>query len=370
MRAGPLAVQEMPPPSRSGKCGPCVPVWPAAMSTRQRGGGFCKFQSARGGSSNSLVLAPCPMQNSPVSCGDSFWVKVDSTFARECIACKIRHPFSTAPYYINTHNPTFDRVISGTIHRRKLFDEGVWTFIQGAVIGANLSRKGVAVDIGGNIGWFTLLMLAHGLRVTTFEPMTSNVNKILESVARNGWGHRHRLYQNALGSITEQVTISATSTVNPSNGRISNQRANDSKVATVFAVPLDAVIDEDVVLMKIDVESFELRVLNGARHLLCNRVVQYILLEVAYTRTECDVMELHDFLQKLGYDLFNALNPPPYGPDNVTADPFFGPNPRGEVTNDAIYALRDRSAPPCARSRPVVCDCITAVQRPPRHRSS
>ena len=134
-----------------------------------------------------------------------------------------------------------------------------------------------------------MLMLAHGLRVTTFEPMMANVNKILASVARNGWGHRHRLYQNALSSTTEQVAIKATSDANPSNGRMSKQHASDSGSVNshVFAVPLDAVIDEDIVLMKIDVESFELHVLGGAKNLLCNRVVQYMANILPACTREC-----------------------------------------------------------------------------------
>ena len=64
------------------------------------------------------------------------------------------------------------------------------------------------------------------------------------------------------------------------------------------------VVHEDVVLMKIDVEGFEARVLDGARGLLCHNVVQRIELEFTTVKRNdgCSPHKLLCWLQALGHE--------------------------------------------------------------------
>lgn len=46
-------------------------------------------------------------------------------------------------------------------------------------------RKGLFVDVGANVGWFTLYVASRGYDVAAFEGMRSNVNLIRSSLCRN-----------------------------------------------------------------------------------------------------------------------------------------------------------------------------------------
>ena len=337
------------PPAASGRS----PILMQRAASQQS---FCKNIGVA-----AQVDLPKPKLYSPpdMVLEEDFWIFVDRTFQRECIACTTKYDFEGDGYWFNTHNPAEDRTISSPIQKKTLFDEGVWTFIQGAFKGAH-NPHALAVDIGGNIGWFTALMLSYGVRVVSFEPMELNAYKISKTVERNGWSHRHRLYQNAVGDNFGRVELQGTDKTNPSNGAIraatsdSKQKSDiESKwTAAVDMVTLDSILGENITVMKIDVEGFELHVLNGAKRLLCHHVVQYILFEVAHLKKDnCSLEALHKFMVELGYVKHGALDPPPYSPD-------FIPGASDEQwTNDWIFALRDPSRSPCRLLNPSSCEC-------------
>lgn len=47
------------------------------------------------------------------------------------------------------------------------------------------TQKGLFVDIGANVGWFTLYVASRGYDVAAFEGMRSNVQLIRTSLCRN-----------------------------------------------------------------------------------------------------------------------------------------------------------------------------------------
>merc|ERR1711871_1185792 len=74
---------------------------------------------------------------------------------------------------------------------------------------------------------------------------------------------------------------------------------------------MDDILNEDVLLMKIDVENHEGFVLDGAKRLFCNNIVQHVILEfqeIKYT-TEgmCSPTKLLDWMKKLGYIVSDVI---------------------------------------------------------------
>lgn len=62
------------------------------------------------------------------------------------------------------------------------------------------SYRPTFIDIGGNIGWFSMSMLADGHDVITFEPMHANLLLIRASACLNpGFTDRLKLYHVGLG---------------------------------------------------------------------------------------------------------------------------------------------------------------------------
>lgn len=58
----------------------------------------------------------------------------------------------------------------------------------------------LVVDIGGNLGWFTLLAASLGCRVHVFEPIPFLYQNILDGLEINGFGHAVTAHQMVVGA--------------------------------------------------------------------------------------------------------------------------------------------------------------------------
>lgn len=211
-------------------------------------------------------------------------------------------------FHINTHDPTQQDVyISASVHRRlEPWDQYIWNlFVR---ILSNFTRDAVVVDVGANLGYFSLLAASMGYKVVALEPMTRNAAKFVASIAKNQFEDKVILYQNAAWHHScAAVTMSATHDTNQGNGQITAM--DFSKVGLygrdfVDTIRLDDVIQGDVLLMKIDTEGSESAVLDGAKSLICWNIVRFITLELSHaTRQskECSAIQMLQLFQSLGY---------------------------------------------------------------------
>ena len=146
------------------------------------------------------------------------------------------------------------------------------------------ARRRTLVDIGANLGYYSLLFASHGWNVLAVEPMAYNRNALAASLCLNPTlASRITLVAAALVSPDQEsdhcVVVSPGR--NAGNGRVICNRANCSKVGRGFAhcepirtTTLDRLLSEtaltaaasapdDVVVAKMDVEGFECNVLKG-----------------------------------------------------------------------------------------------------------
>ena len=167
----------------------------------------------------------------------------------------------------------------------------------------------LVVDVGANVGYFTLLSLALGCRVTAFEPQQHIVPLMKSSLALNhpSFARRATWLPCAAASVTDQqleltqpspgngrdtsdwgqvgVAAAATSHV-PKPGCPSTSSSDSSDLtcpsSILCALSLDDAVSssDDVLLLKIDVEGFEADVISGAQRVLRLRQARNILLEV------------------------------------------------------------------------------------------
>ena len=67
----------------------------------------------------------------------------------------------------------------------------------------------------------------------------------------------------------------------------------------------------EIVVLKVDVEGYEARVLAGAVNLICTRRVYHIILEfVAVKESECDWLKMMRWFDKIGYEIKNVNGAP------------------------------------------------------------
>jgi FkbM family methyltransferase len=142
-----------------------------------------------------------------------------------------------------------------------------------------LKAGDVFVDIGANLGYFSLLaasLVGPEGRVIAFEPNPSNCLLIRSSIARNGF-ETIELHANAVAERQESFILE----VDGSNGRIlpsPSEAASPDKAASVAfphsylvqAVVLDELLagEERINVVKVDIEGAEPRALRGMTRLV------------------------------------------------------------------------------------------------------
>ena len=258
--------------------------------------------------------------------------------------------FAPVPsFFMNTHDPiNQDVFISGSVHRATgPWDSYIWNLFVNIL--AKAGPGNIVVDVGANIGYFSLLAASMGQRVISFEPMNRNAAKFQASIDRNDFQEQISLYQNAISyDSSSQVKLSATHHTNQGNGRIEIITTSKEGVYGqdyVDMMTIDDVVNEDVLLMKIDVEGFEGAVLNGAKKLLCWHVVKFITIEFSTETREskdCPARGLLQLLEAVGYVIS----------DIVPDAPRLSPALLDRFPPNILFRLQDTLQPPGHRLGP------------------
>lgn len=199
------------------------------------------------------------------------------------------------------------------------------------------------VDVGANIGAYTVLAASiPGARCAAFEPAPETFGRLTENIRLNDFGSRVQANQLAAGSEDgELVFTKGLDSVNHVVGPDDNAR-NGTRVSVRR---LDTVLHADnPVVMKIDVEGYEMLVLQGADGILKKDSLLAVILEMngSGARYGIDEKEIDKLMVSHG---FIARS---YDPHERKLIPLPSPNPSGNriyVRNTADVEQRLRSAP-------------------------
>ncbi len=180
-----------------------------------------------------------------------------------------------------------------------------WHFLQG--IGKEditadylkpfLHRGTTFVDIGANVGYFTLLACTFGARVIAYEPTPSVFARLTENVALNGF--QADLVNAAV--MDEPGTLSLH--LSGDDPEANSLFGTDGQCVHVPAVSLDDDLAargiDHVDILKIDAEGAEPFVLDGATRLLSSPHPPAILVEVNAFTLHCAGLQPSDILSRL-----------------------------------------------------------------------
>jgi len=167
-------------------------------------------------------------------------------------------------------------------------------------------RPGMLVDVGANLGYFSLLWTAAnpGNRAVAFEASPRNVELLRKNVAMNGFEDRIDIVPMAAGSRRERRYFDPGPQDQTGWGGFC---ASDQKGAIeVEVVRIDETLGGDVRidLLKIDVEGADFLVLTGCERLLRQRRIREIWYEQNKPRMETlglPASAAQEYLEKLGY---------------------------------------------------------------------
>jgi len=199
------------------------------------------------------------------------------------------------------------------------------------------------VDVGANVGSYTLLACAAvGARVYAFEPAPAAYNRLVENVRLNSMEDRVTCLNVGVGNGEQMVRF--TSGLDTTN-HVASPGEHDEDLIEVRIRTLDIVLkDVSPSLAKIDVEGFEMPVLEGAQEMLKNKSLHSVIMELNgsgahYGYEESRIMQMM---------LDNGFNSYSYNPLDRTLTDLGGKNvPHGNtlfVRNLALVEERIASA--------------------------
>merc|ERR1719440_915555 len=214
-------------------------------------------------------------------------------------------PFQMA---VRTRNdPLSATLLEGQGHW-EVEDPGIW------------GSPGEALDIGGNIGYYTFALASAGWNVTTFEPMTGNLGFIKATLCENpALASRIKLFEHGLGT-QQQICSMVSLPDNEGNGCLRcsgdvNRGAslyepwdenNYVSRGSEFRIRrLDEVLREEhiskVDFVKLDVEGYECEVLKGSGDFLTAYHPRLVKNEVWQSMERCNSTEYFRLFENAGY---------------------------------------------------------------------
>jgi FkbM family methyltransferase len=166
-------------------------------------------------------------------------------------------------------------------------------------IKSDLGKRFVYVDIGSNIGTTVWLFANAAERIYAFEPIPHLYETIRNSIQNNNAGNI-KLVNKALGAGVGSVRM-----LNNNNSSVVSDAAQDSVEIPVSTLDIELESEKRIDLLKIDVEGFEMKVLEGAKEVIQSRRPRILLeLHPGYIKNYgSDVASVIDFLEARGYKI-------------------------------------------------------------------
>lgn len=174
-----------------------------------------------------------------------------------------------------------------------------------ALVMHSLRPGDLFVDIGANIGSYSILAAAAGSNVIAFEPIPATFEALRRNIRFNDLGDRIGARNMGLGSTTSTLEFTAgLDTVN----HVVSESDEEQESICVAVDTLDRCLGErQPSVIKIDVEGFETSVLEGAEQALESDGLLALIVELngSGARYGFDEEVLHEGLLSRGFDTFN-----------------------------------------------------------------
>lgn len=154
---------------------------------------------------------------------------------------------------------------------------GIYEFNESVFILHYLREKDVFLDIGANVGHYSLL--ASGIKnckSIAIEPVPDTFKKLTQQIELNKLQHKIETFNIGVGDTSSNLFFSTDkSTMN----RIVDNKYKNSVKIQVKTID-NICLDQDINIIKIDVEGYEKFVLNGSTNTIKNEKLKAIIIEI------------------------------------------------------------------------------------------
>jgi hypothetical protein len=138
-----------------------------------------------------------------------------------------------------THDPASDKQVSSMLHER-----GTWIAKPEAAalvhVACSQPGRNFMLDIGSNIGAYSVMAVAAGCNVVLMDPMAANLERAAESIRDLGMLPNASFYRNAAAAKTTLLTFGFDES-NPGASRMLAHKGDAGNLAShAWAVPVDS----------------------------------------------------------------------------------------------------------------------------------
>jgi FkbM family methyltransferase len=186
------------------------------------------------------------------------------------------------------------------------------------IMGKILKAGSFAVDIGANIGLYTLVMgklVGPNGKVVSFEPASESYQALLDHICRNGLAEIVEPHMMIVGNKTGDCEFIEDGVRGTNRVGDSHSQGTIARIVKRRVVTLDQIICGNGFLpdlIKIDVEGYEMDVLEGSQEILTEKHCPILCeLHPGYWKTmNISSENLIELSRKLGYGLFELTGKP------------------------------------------------------------
>lgn len=241
------------------------------------------------------------------------------------------------PFYWSTHKADLDMTRASSYEKGEYYEKQLTKRIS-ETFDKIQGTESIFLDVGGNIGWFSLLAAAHGAsKVYTFEPNPSNIVRICESLNLNKWQESVELMMMGVSDEVGKKPLFKVDPSNPGMFSFDEDRAkkfndnNPQKVIGEFElISLDSFAEEigwfvtkpNIAFFKLDVEGFEPKIIKGAEKLFKSRIIETFAMEMKKNRLHSpdDKKMMTKLFFESGYELY--MHGGFLGPNQIVQEKF------------------------------------------------
>ncbi|XP_060070150.1 uncharacterized protein LOC132550149 [Ylistrum balloti] len=221
------------------------------------------------------------------------------------------------PVDIYIHDPRKDTWVSAALTRVETWEQNTTELISKIL---QAEADAALLDIGANIGVYTLTAAKLGFKVIAVEPLKINVQRICSSIHAGNFTKNVTIVRGALSNILQKVNLGIV--VNNVGGSFVLQGKNAKKAKStlvtgkyqdiVWTSRLDDIlqlpgIDFKKIIIKMDVEGYENKVLNGGQCFFDRVKVPAVLMEWNYHKNSLSGKDILDFFKKRNYTAYDPM---------------------------------------------------------------
>jgi len=142
--------------------------------------------------------------------------------------------------------------------------------IETEIVKTNVKKNDIVVDVGANIGYYTLLMAKNHASVFSYEPEPQNFDLLKKNVILNNFSSNVKLYNKAVSNFYGHSKLVST------DGTMARHKLDKNRFGTKYIdVEVTKLELDKIDFAKIDVEGTELLVLQGMKTLPNKMLIEF-----------------------------------------------------------------------------------------------